>query len=221
MDDPLAADREEIRQAHVFASGLLWLAGDARLQRIVDTAAEAFEMPMAAISIIDRDRQFFPVSVGLDVTETDRALAFCAHAIETCGAVMCVPDARLDERFATNALVTGPPDIRFYAGYPLEDPPGTALGTLCIIGREPRAPLTSQEQERFVRLAELCQAEIARARSVFSSNIAAADLIAGQIQRAVDTGNETLVTELDRILQETEEKVRRGRAARRDFPPRI
>lgn len=221
MDAPLPEDREEIRQAHVYASGLLWLAGDERLQRIVETTAEAFDMPIVAISVIDRDRQFFPVSVGLDVTETDRTLAFCAHAIESCGTVMCVPDARQDERFATNALVTGPPDIRFYAGYPLEDPPGTALGTLCIIGCEPRPPLTAEEEERLIRLAELCRAEIVRARSVFSSNIAAADLIAGQIGRAVDAGNETLVTELDRILQETEEKIRLGRAARRDFPPRI
>ena len=107
-------------------------------------AAQVLGVPVALVSLIDRDRQWFKSRVGLDVSETPRSQAFCDHAIRSQD-VMVVPDATLDPRFADNPLVQGEPGIRFYAGAPLITPSGAALGTLCIIDRQPRA---FDEQQR-------------------------------------------------------------------------
>ena len=116
-------------------------------------AASAFcGTPIALISLVDAERQWFKANVGLEgVSQTPRELAFCAHAIQG-DDVMEVPDATQDPRFAENPLVTGQPDIRFYAGAPLHLSNGARVGTLCVIDREPRQ-LSDTQREVLAHLA--------------------------------------------------------------------
>lgn len=104
---------------------------------VTRAAQIAFDAPIALISLVDEARQWFKSCIGLDVDGTARDVSFCSHAIGQFD-VFVVPDSTQDERFKDNPLVTGDPHIRFYAGAPLIDSEHYALGTLCVIGREPR-----------------------------------------------------------------------------------
>jgi diguanylate cyclase (GGDEF)-like protein len=110
---------------------------------IVGLAAKLTGSPLAAVSLIDGQRQWFKARVGLDARETPRTDAFCAYAILGNDA-MTVPDAASDPRFEDNPLVQGEPNIRFYAGVPLVNPEGFALGTLCVMDRVTRELNTEQ-----------------------------------------------------------------------------
>jgi PAS domain S-box-containing protein len=115
------------------------------LDELTLLAAQICGVPIALISLVDTDRQWFKAKVGLDKVQHDRDLSFCAHALEQKG-LFVVPDATKDDRFFDNPSVTGDPGIRFYAGAPLTTPENLTLGTLCVIDRFPRTLTASQEQ---------------------------------------------------------------------------
>ncbi|MBP5952748.1 sensor histidine kinase [Pseudomonas sp. P42] len=132
--------------------GVLDSAPEQEFDDIVLLASTLCDVPVALVSLVDRERQWFKACVGLDVRETHRDLAFCAHAILAPADVSTVEDARLDPRFEHSALVLGPPYIRFYAGAPIIDDTGHALGTVCVIDTKPRA-LTEQQRTALLTLA--------------------------------------------------------------------
>ena len=114
--------------------------------------------PIALISLLDENRQWFKSRVGLDATETSRDIAFCSMAILQAD-VFIVPDALADARFRDNPLVVSEPHIRFYAGAPLINEDGFALGTLCVVDRAPRE-LAPDQQEALKALSRLVLAQL-------------------------------------------------------------
>lgn len=129
---------ETLRLLELHGLAILDTPAEQAYDDIVSLAAYICDAPIALISLIDEDRQWFKARVGLNEMETPRGQAFCAHAITDPTHLMEVPNALEDPRFVDNPLVTGGPKIRFYAGAPLVTPSGSALGTVCVIDRVPR-----------------------------------------------------------------------------------
>lgn len=136
MAAPLPKNESE-RLRRLRRYGILDTPPSPRFDRIARLAGRLLDCPIALISLVDEQRQWFKARVGLEASETGRADAFCAHTILG-EDVMVVNDAKADPRFADNPLVVGAPDIRFYAGAPLTVGGGLAMGTLCVIDRKPR-----------------------------------------------------------------------------------
>lgn len=130
-----------------------------RFDRIVAFAAAEFDMPIALISLVDQDRQWFKARVGLDACETSREISFCGHAIVQ-RELFEVLDATRDPRFADNPLVVGAPFIRFYIGAPLALPGGATVGTLCLIDTRPRE-FDAMDRAILGTLRDLAVAELA------------------------------------------------------------
>ena len=138
MPGALIPINEAERLAALYSYRILDTACEDSFDTIAWLAARLTASPIALVTLVDEHRQWFKARAGLEVSETHRDQAFCAHAILDPSQPMVVSDATKDARFANNALVTGSPNIRFYAGIPLVNPEGFALGTLCIIDRVPR-----------------------------------------------------------------------------------
>jgi hypothetical protein len=126
---------------------------EAEFDEIVAEAVVAMQTPIALISLVDEDRQWFKARIGLNICETDRSGSFCNHTIRE-SAVFSVPDATNDPRFYQHPAVTGDLGVRFYAGAPLTAPNGMRIGALCVLDTKPRRPLEAHECQKLTELAE-------------------------------------------------------------------
>lgn len=163
MKTPDLPTNERARQTALDHLRILDTPQEERFDRLTRIAARLLDAPIALISLIDRDRQWFKSCVGLGVSETPRGISFCGHAILG-RQQLVIEDTREDERFFDNPLVTGDPHIRFYAGTPLHSADGHALGTLCVIDRKPRT--LSAEDRQFLRDLADCVEEQISAREL-------------------------------------------------------
>ena len=159
MPTPEVPDPEADRLAQLRALELLDTGPEERFDRVTRLAQRLFGVPVALVSLVDEDRQWFKSAQGLEVRETPREVSFCSRAIGS-DDLLVVPDATADRRFRDNPLVTDDPSIRFYAGCPISGPDGARLGTLCIIDRAPRE-LTDEDAGSLRDLAAVVEQEIA------------------------------------------------------------
>lgn len=137
MKAPLPKN-EALRVSALHRYAILDTLAERSYDDVVMLASQVCQTPIALISLVDTDRQWFKAKVGVEATETAREVSFCAHAIVCPDQPLIVSDARNDARFADNPLVLGEPNIRFYAGAPLVLPTGEALGTVCVADSKPR-----------------------------------------------------------------------------------
>lgn len=137
-------DNETDRVRHLHDLRLVGSPQSPEFDAVVRLAAQIFDCPIALVSLVDKNEQWFKARCGIDAQGTSREVAFCTHAILQHD-LFVVPDARADERFCNNPLVTGAPHIRFYAGCPLSIDGRHALGTLCVIHTEPVHPTDAQK----------------------------------------------------------------------------
>jgi GAF domain-containing protein len=158
MPAPVPAN-EAVRLASLHAAAILDTPSEPGFNDLVALAAHICQTPISTVTFVDAHRQWFKARVGLDVSETPRDISFCAHTILE-DAALIVPDAKADERFASQSNVVAAPGIRFYAGSPLRDRDGLALGSLCVIDRTPRT-LTADQLQALSRRAE-AQLELRR-----------------------------------------------------------
>lgn len=154
---PLPAN-EEARLQLLRSLDLLDTPAEETFDRITRVVSELLQVPIALVSLVDEHRQWFKSVVGLEVCETPRNLAFCAHALHV-EDMLLIEDAWQDPRFADNPLVTGEPYVRFYAGVPLRSSQGLVLGTLCAIDTQPRS-LTERAKASLKDLARVVEREL-------------------------------------------------------------
>jgi len=158
---PDVPTHEEARLEELYGLGLLDTAAELRFDRYTNLVSDLFDFPVVLISLVDRDRQWFKSNCGWNQSEVPRDISFCGHALNQ-HAMLVVPDAQEDPRFAGNPLVTGDPFIRFYAGAVVHGPGGQPLGTLCVIDRKPRH-MDDRQCAQLRQFANLVESEIAHA----------------------------------------------------------
>jgi GAF domain-containing protein len=157
IEAPIPANEPD-RLAALQELRILDTPAEERFDRLTRIARDLFQVPIALVSLVDAKRQWFKSKIGLDASETPRAISFCGHAILG-NDPFVVENAVEDSRFADNPLVTAPPGIRFYAGMPLRSVTGTKLGTLCIIDRTPRR-FSADDARRLRDLAAWAEREL-------------------------------------------------------------
>ncbi len=159
---------EARRLGELHGYGVLDSPNEAEFDTIVREAARLLCTPIALISLIDENRQWFKAKVGLEPSETPRSISFCTHAIQGPD-VFEVSDAREDDRFSSNPLVTGDPNIRFYAGAPLRTSSGRRIGTLCVIDSKARPRLTADQLDALTALADKTMDALERRKGLRTS----------------------------------------------------
>ncbi len=159
MISPDIPHDEATRLATLQSLNILDTPAEERFDRLTRLAKRMFNVPMALVSLVDENRQWFKSSQGFAVSETPRDISFCGHAIMGEGIFM-VPDALSDPRFRDNPLAVNDPHIRFYAGCPLKSLDGSKLGTLCIMDKVAR-DLSQDDLVCFKDLAEMAERELA------------------------------------------------------------
>ena len=164
-EDDVLADFEQARLAILDSLKLLDTPPEREFDTIVQLAQRLTGYKIALVSLIDKDRQWFKAKIGLDVDQTPREFAFCVHAVAA-DDILIVPDASRDDRFSSNPLVTGAPNIRFYAGVPIHakientSSKRFPLGTLCVIDDTPRE-VDPGDMKILIELAHLVETLIA------------------------------------------------------------
>ena len=158
MLDPTVPVDETQRLMSLHSLRILDTQAEERYDRITRMAKRLFDVDICLVSLVDSDRQWFKSKIGLDACETSRDISFCGHAINE-KKPFIILDAAKDERFHDNPLVTGPPNIRFYAGQPIEGPGGFRIGTLCLIDSNPRE-MSAEDIETLKDLGQLVEDEI-------------------------------------------------------------
>jgi len=158
MREPASPIDETARLMSLHSLRILDTPTEERYDRLTRMAKRLFGVQIALVSLVDTNRQWFKSKQGLDACETSRAISFCGHAILK-QEVFVVEDASQHPDFADNPLVTGGPNIRFYAGCPIRDPGGFNIGTLCIIDPKPRK-MSADDIEALSEMAEMVEDEI-------------------------------------------------------------
>lgn len=159
MNPPEIPKDELGRLKTLYSLSVLDTPAEERFDRLTRMAKRMFNVPIALVSLVDENRQWFKSAQGLDAKETPRDVSFCGHSILG-DEIFAIPNAKEDERFADNPLVLNDPNIRFYAGCPLSAPNGDKLGTLCIIDSKPRE-LNKEDYEALQDLAATVERELA------------------------------------------------------------
>jgi PAS domain S-box-containing protein len=168
--------------------GLLDTPAEAAFDDVTLLAAHVCQTPIALITLVDRDREWFKSRVGMEAKELPREAAFCAHTILQPDELLEVPDALADPRFADNPMVTGAPGVRFYAGAPLVTREGQALGALCVLDTRPRQ-LTPEQRAALRALRRDVMAEIELRRALAERDAARAQLRASHEQLEARVGD--------------------------------
>ena len=163
---------EAVRLSALRSYRILDTDPEQRFDDLTMLAAHVCGAPMALITLVDADRQWFKSRIGTDLTETPRRISFCAHAMHHTG-IFLIPDATADDRFKDNPFVTGEAGVRFYAGAPLRSRDGHPLGTLCVFDRVPRT-LTTDEYEALEALSRQVESQLELRRSLIELETALA-----------------------------------------------
>jgi signal transduction histidine kinase/CheY-like chemotaxis protein len=200
---------EDQRLRALYETGILDTPPERAYEDLTALAATLCNTPIALVSLVDADRQWFKSRVGLDAAETPRDMAFCAHALHRPGEIFEVGDAAVDARFAANPLVTEDPRIRFYAGAPILSEEGLPLGTLCVIDRKPGA--LSQRQRDVLQALARTAGELLMARRTHAQLRELKQRQTADLERQVAERTarlEVTVAELHRARNKAEEATR-------------